>query len=185
MKFCSHCGQAVERRVPPGDLVPRYVCASCNTVFYENPKIVVGCVPEYDGRILLCRRAIEPRKGFWTVPAGFMENGETLEGGAARETWEEAQARVEIGSLLAVVNVVHAHQVHIFFRGRLPAPEFAAGAESLATELFAVEHIPWVEIAFPSTDFALRRYLDDRVAGRESVHLTQFDRRPARHSAGG
>jgi len=185
MKYCSQCGGPIERRVPAGDLLPRAVCTVCATIHYENPKIVVGCIPEHDGRILLCRRAIEPRRGYWTVPAGFLENGETLEAGAARESWEEAQARVEIGSLVAVVSVVHAHQVHIFFRAHLPHPEFGVGAESLETELVRAEHVPWPELAFPSTEYALRRYFEDRAQGRESVHLTQFERPAWRRSASG
>ncbi len=176
MKYCSHCGQPVELRVPPGDQLPRHVCPSCGAIHYQNPKIVVGCVPDHEGRILLCKRAIEPRLGYWTVPAGFMENGETLQAAAARESWEEALARVEIGSLLAVVNVVHAHQVHVMFRAELPRPEFGAGAESLEVGLYRPQDIPWADIAFPSIDFALRRYLDDRARGVAGLHLTDFDR---------
>jgi ADP-ribose pyrophosphatase YjhB (NUDIX family) len=176
MKYCSHCGQPVELRVPPGDHLPRYVCPACSAIHYQNPKLVVGCVPEHDGRILLCKRAIEPRLGFWTTPAGFMENGETLQAAAARESWEEALARVEIGSLLAIVNVVHAHQVHVMFRAALPAAEFGAGPESLEVGLYRPEEIPWSEIAFPSIDFALRHYLEDRARGVAGLHLTDFDR---------
>ena len=176
MKYCPQCGQPVELRVPPGDHLPRHVCPACSTIHYQNPKLVVGCVPEHDGRILLCKRAIEPRLGYWTVPAGFMENGETLEAAAARESWEEALARVEIGGLLAVVSVVHAHQVHVMFRARLPVAEFGAGAESLEVGLYRPEDIPWSEIAFPSIDFALRRYLDDRARGVSGLHITDFDR---------
>jgi ADP-ribose pyrophosphatase YjhB (NUDIX family) len=176
MKFCSSCGHAVETRIPDGDSLPRHVCPSCATIHYVNPKIVVGCVPEYDGRLLLCKRAIEPRYGYWTSPAGFMENGETLQAGAARECWEEALARVEIGSLLAIANVVHAHQVHVFFRARLPQPEFGAGAESLEVALYRPEEIPWAEIAFPSTEFALRRYLADRERGANDHHIVDLAR---------
>ena len=127
MNFCSQCGARVELRIPDGDNLPRYVCRACATIHYQNPRVIVGCIPEYDGRILLCRRAIEPRLGYWTFPAGFMENGESLEAGAARECWEEAMARVDIGSLVAVVTVVHAEQVHMMFRARLLRPEFAPG----------------------------------------------------------
>ena len=176
MKYCSHCGQPVEVRVPVGDNLPRHVCPSCHTIHYHNPKIVVGCVPEYEGRILLCKRAIEPRLGYWTVPAGFMEIGETLQAAAARESWEEALARVEVGSLLAVVNVVHAHQVHVMFRARLLAPEFGAGAESLEVGLYTPAEIPWSDLAFPSIDFSLRRYLEDRDRGVAGLHITDFDR---------
>src|SRR6187397_1735038 len=131
MKFCSNCASPVMKRVPPGDNLPRWVCDQCGEIHYENPRVVVGSIPEYEGRLLLCRRAIEPRYGFWTIPAGFMENGETTQQAAQRESLEEACAEVEVGSLLAVVHVLHADQVHIMFRAQLPVPQFAAGAESL------------------------------------------------------
>jgi ADP-ribose pyrophosphatase YjhB (NUDIX family) len=176
MNYCSQCGAPVALRIPPGDHLPRHVCDACGTIHYQNPRLVVGCVPEHAGRVLLCRRAIEPRLGYWTVPAGFMENGETLQQAAARETHEEAMAQVEIGSLLAVVHVLHARQVHVFFRGALRTPEHAPGAESLEVMLLAPGEIPWGELAFPSTEFALRRYLEDRASGREPHHFTTIDR---------
>ncbi len=177
MNFCNQCGARVELQIPPGDHLPRYVCSACGSVHYQNPRLVVGCVPEHDGRILLCRRAIEPRRGYWTVPAGFMENGETLQQAAARETLEEALARVQIGSLLSVVHVLHAHQVHVFFRATLPEAHYGAGAESLEAMLVKPEDIPWQDIAFLSTEFTLRRYLEDRAAGRESHYFTEVERR--------
>jgi ADP-ribose pyrophosphatase YjhB (NUDIX family) len=177
MKFCSQCAAAVRFVIPEGDHLPRYVCEACGAIHYENPKLVVGCVPEHEGRILLCRRAIEPRRGYWTVPAGFMENGETLQQGAARESKEEALAEVTIGSLLAVVHVLHAQQVHVFFRAILPAAQFGAGAESLEVALLAPADIPWADIAFPSTEFALRRYLEDKAGAREDHYFTTVDRR--------
>ena len=177
MNFCNQCGAKVEFRIPPGDHLPRHICDSCGTIHYDNPRIVVGCVPDYHGKILLCRRGIEPRRGFWTVPAGFMENGETLQQGAARETWEEALAKVEIGSLLSVVHVLHAHQVHVFFRAILKEPEFGAGPESLEAMLVDPKDIPWSDIAFPSTVYSLERYLEDRAAGRDDHHFTELDRR--------
>ena len=177
MNFCDQCGARVEPRTPPGDHLPRYVCTACGTIHYENPKLVVGCVPEHDGRILLCKRAIEPRRGYWTVPAGFMENNETLQQAAARESQEEALAEVKIGSLLTVVHVLHAHQVHVFFRAILAKAEFGAGPESLETDLVRPEDIPWDDIAFPSTTYTLRRYLEDRAAGREDHYFTTIDRR--------
>jgi ADP-ribose pyrophosphatase YjhB (NUDIX family) len=177
LNFCSHCGQPVELRVPEGDHLPRYVCPGCGRIHYQNPKIVAGCVPEHEGRILLCRRAIEPRLGYWTIPAGFMENGETIEDAARRESAEEAEAHVEIGSLLAVVNVLHADQVHVMFRARLPEPRFGAGRESLEVMLCDEADIPWQDIAFRSVDFALRRYLDDRRRGVEQHHFTSLDLR--------
>ena len=188
MKFCSKCGASVRLLVPAGDHLPRHVCDACGAIHYQNPLLVVGCVPEHEGRILLCRRAIEPRRGYWTVPAGFMENGETLQEAAAREAHEEALAEVAIGSLLSVVHVLHADQVHVFFRAALPAARYAAGSESLEVRLVDPVDIPWDDIAFPSTDFTLRRYLEDRAAGREPYHFTSFDRRLERgtmpHSRG-
>jgi ADP-ribose pyrophosphatase YjhB (NUDIX family) len=153
------------------------VCDACGLIHYHNPKLVVGCVPEHEGRILICRRAIEPRLGYWTIPAGFMENGETLQQGAARESHEEALAQVEIGTLLVVAHVLHANQVHVFFRAKLPVAEFGPGPESLEVKLVEEDEIPWDEIAFPSTEFALRRFLEDRTAGHEPHHFTIFDRR--------
>ena len=180
MNFCNKCGARVEFRVPPGDHRSRYICDACGTIHYQNPLLVVGCVPEHDGRILLCRRAIEPRRGYWTVPAGFMENGETLQQAAARESMEEALADVAIGSLLSVVHVLHAEQVHVFFRATLRTPSFSPGPESLEVELVRPEDIPWSELAFPSTEFTLRRYLEDRAAGREQHYFTDIDRRLVR-----
>jgi ADP-ribose pyrophosphatase YjhB (NUDIX family) len=177
MNFCNQCGAPLRRAVPPGDQLPRYVCDACGSIHYQNPRLVVGCVPEHEGSILLCRRAIEPRRGYWTVPAGFMENGETLQQAAARESQEEALAEVAIGSLLAVVHVLHAHQVHVFFRAALPQARYGIGAESLEVALVRPAEIPWADIAFPSTDFALRRYLEDRAAGSDAHHFTTIDRR--------
>jgi ADP-ribose pyrophosphatase YjhB (NUDIX family) len=177
MRFCSQCGASLDFRVPPGDHFPRYICDSCGIIHYENPKLVVGCVPEAGSRLLICRRAIEPRRGYWTVPAGFMENGETLQQAAARESQEEALAEVEIGSLLAVVHVLHAHQVHVFFRAKLLNTDFGVGPESLEVKLIEPGEIPWGELAFPSTEFTLRRWVEDQAAGQEGHHFTKFDRR--------
>jgi ADP-ribose pyrophosphatase YjhB (NUDIX family) len=179
MTFCSHCGERTTTRVPEGDHLPRVLCERCGTIHYQNPRIVVGCVPALGDRLLICKRAIEPRHGFWTIPAGFLENGETLEAGAARECLEEACATVRIGSLLAVCNITHAHQVHVFFRAELVDGAHAAGPESLDTALVHPDDIPWQDIAFPSTRFALERYLADRDAGREGHHLTELTRRMA------
>jgi ADP-ribose pyrophosphatase YjhB (NUDIX family) len=177
VNFCSHCGQAIEIKVPEGDHLPRHVCPACGTIHYQNPKIVAGCVPEYEGRILLCRRAIEPRLGYWTIPAGFMENNETTQEAARRESVEEAMAEVEIGSLLAIVHVLHANQVHMMFRARLPKPDFGPGPESLEVKLCDESEIPWSDIAFRSVDFALKRYLEDRRRGVEGHHFTALDLR--------
>jgi len=133
-------------------------------------------VPQWEHKILLCKRAIEPRLGFWTVPAGFMEIGETMQHAAARECYEEAMAKVEIGSLLAVANLTHAGQVHIMFRARLLAPEFAPGPESLEVGLYSEAEIPWSDLAFPSGEFTLRKFFADRAAGREDHHFTELTR---------
>lgn len=176
MNFCSHCGAAVVLKIPDGDHRPRFVCTNCGMIHYQNPRLVLGCVPEWEGRILLCRRAIEPRLGFWTVPAGFMENGETLQRAAARECYEEALATVEIGSLLALVSVTHAAQVHVMFRSKLLRPEYAPGPESLEVALYDEADIPWDHLAFPSGEFTLRRYFADRAQGREDHHFAELNR---------
>jgi len=177
MKFCSRCGKTVALTVPEGDNRPRYVCMSCEAIHYENPRIVAGCVPEHDGRILLCKRAIEPRSGFWTVPAGFMELDETLPAAAARETWEEALARVEIGAMIASVDVVQAHQVHIFFAGTLATPDFGVGAETLETRLVEQAAIPWDDLAFPSVRIAVEQFLRNRQSGRDDLLVCEAPRR--------
>jgi ADP-ribose pyrophosphatase YjhB (NUDIX family) len=156
--------------------LPRFVCTSCNMVHYKNPLLVLGCVPEWENKILLCKRAIEPRRGFWTVPAGFMENGETMQAAAARECYEEALARVEVGSLLAIVNVTRANQVHVMFRASLLAPQFAPGPESLEVGLYNEAEVPWADLAFASGEYALRRYFEDRALGREQHHFTELTR---------
>ncbi|MGA2708288.1 MAG: NUDIX hydrolase [Steroidobacteraceae bacterium] len=176
MNFCSQCGAAVVLKTPDGDHRPRFVCTNCGMIHYQNPRLVLGCVPEWEGRILLCRRAIEPRLGFWTVPAGFMENGETLQHAAARECYEEALATVEIGSLLALVSVTHAAQVHVMFRSKLLRPEYAPGPESLEVALYDEADIPWDHLAFPSGEFTLRRYFADRALGREDHHFAELNR---------
>jgi ADP-ribose pyrophosphatase YjhB (NUDIX family) len=171
MKFCPDCGQIVKYLVPEGDQLPRAVCVACGTVHYENPRVVAGCVPEWRGQVLLCRRAIEPRRGYWTAPAGFLEIGESIHGAALRETAEEALAEVTIGSLLSVVNVLHAAQVHIMFRARMVSDRHGPGAESLETTLFTEQQVPWEEIAFESVHFSLERYFTDRREGAERQHF--------------
>jgi len=171
MNFCSNCGARVERLVPPGDSLPRFVCASCGTIHYENPKIVVGCIPEWEARILLCRRAIEPRHGLWTVPAGFMENGETTAQGAQRETLEEANARVDILGLYALFNIPHINQVYMLFPARLLNLDFHAGAETLEARLFDESDIPWDRLAFATVRRTLQHYFSDRRAGEFHFHM--------------
>lgn len=143
------------RRIPEGDDRERQICGDCGYVAYENPKIVVGSVVAEAGCILLCRRAIEPRRGFWTLPAGYMELGETTEEGARREAWEEARAKLELDGILAIYSIARIGQVQIIYRARLSEPGFAAGPESLDVRLFAWEDIPWDELAFPSVRWSL------------------------------
>jgi ADP-ribose pyrophosphatase YjhB (NUDIX family) len=152
----------VHRRVPEGDDRERLVCDDCGFVWYQNPIIVVGTVPIWNDRVALVKRSIEPRRGFWTIPAGFMELGETVEDGAIRETREEAEAEVELDGLLAVYNIIRVKQVHIFYRARLLAPEVRAGQECSDARLFAWDEIPWNDIAFPSTMWALEHAAESR-----------------------
>lgn len=171
MKFCSDCAHPLVIQIPAGDHLPRYVCPSCGAIHYQNPRIIAGCIPEWEDKILICRRAIEPRYGYWTLPAGFMENGETVQHGAAREAQEEALADVEIGSLLAVVNVIKSHQVHMLFRSTLKNLNFGAGPESLEVKLIHPRDIPWDDIAFGSVRFALERFIEDQAAGHERLYF--------------
>lgn len=175
--FCPVCGAPCEERVPPGDDHKRAVCTGCARVHYRNPKLVVGSVPVFEGRVLLCRRAIEPRRGFWTIPAGFLENGETTQQGAQREAREEAGVAIETGSLLAVYELLHVEQVMLVYRATLPGPELAPGVESLEARLFAPDEIPWDELAFPTVKWALRYHLE--VGSREvyPVHRNPSDER--------
>ena len=172
MKFCSQCGASVELRVPEGDNLPRFVCNQCDAIHYENPKIVTGCIPEWENQILLCKRAIEPRRGLWTLPAGFMENNETTEEAALRETLEEANAEAEIIDLYALFNIPHISQVYLMFRARLLNLEYGPGAESLEVELFHEHEIPWEELAFPVIHETLKRYYAQR---RQQQFTLQID----------
>lgn len=170
MNFCPSCGQSVALRVPEGDNRPRHCCDGCGAIHYQNPRMVVGTVPVWEDRILLCRRAIEPRLGYWTLPAGFMENGETTDQGAARETLEEAGARIELQPLFSMLDVPQVEQVHLFYRARLLDTDFDPGIESLEVALFREEDIPWEELAFRTVSQTLRWFLEDRREGRWQVH---------------
>ena len=174
MKFCSQCGSPVSIRIPQGDNRERHVCDACGQIHYQNPKIVAGCIPEWQGQILLCRRGIEPRHGLWTIPAGFMENGETIEAGAAREVWEEAAASVKIERVLAIFTLVDFHHVYVHFTGELVDGAFGMGEESLETRLFSEEEIPWDDIAFISSKFALEAFFEDRRLGLTRTHVGSF-----------
>lgn len=177
MNFCSRCGEGVGLEVPRGDDRPRYVCGACGAIHYQNPKVVAGCIPEWEDSILICRRAIAPREGLWTLPAGFMENGETTGEAAARETLEEANARVDALSLYAVFDIPHISQVYMVFRGRLDAPEFHAGPESLEVCLATEPEVPWEALAFPVMERVLRLYFEDRRRGEFPVHTGTIRRR--------
>jgi ADP-ribose pyrophosphatase YjhB (NUDIX family) len=171
MNFCSQCGARVVQRIPEGDNLPRWVCDSCHAIHYENPRMIVGCVCEWQRKILLCKRAIEPRYGLWTVPAGFLENGETTAAGAQRETLEEADARVQIIEPYSLYNLPHINQVYLLFRGELIDPHIGAGAETLEARLFDEAEIPWDELAFVTVRNTLQHYFSDRRSGRFNLHM--------------
>ena len=165
MKFCSECAHPVSLITPPDDTRERFVCTNCGTIHYQNPKMVIGSIPlwEQDGevQVLLCRRAIEPRKGYWTLPAGFMENEESTSDAAARETEEEAGARIEIRQLFSLINVPHVHQVHMFYLATLLDLDYAAGVESLEVRMFRESEIPWDDISFPTITHTLKFLFED------------------------
>ena len=171
MNFCSNCGGSLAYRIPPEDDRPRFVCNSCHLIHYQNPKLVVGCIPEWNGKILLCRRAIPPRYGKWTIPAGYLENGETVSEGAIRETLEEAGAKVDNLVPYALLNLAFINQVYLIFRCRLTDPKFFPGNESLEVKLYREEDIPWQDIAFPVIGEALRLYYLDRPKGVFPFHI--------------
>ena len=170
MNFCSHCGAPVSLKIPPGDNLPRHVCDQCGTIHYQNPKVVVGAIATWEDKILMCRRAIEPRYGLWTLPAGFMELGETIAEGAVRETVEEAGARIELQGLFTLLNVVRVGQVHLFYRARLLDTQFAPGPETIEAQLFHEHEIPWDQIAFRTVRETLQRFFDDRRRGHFDLH---------------
>jgi ADP-ribose pyrophosphatase YjhB (NUDIX family) len=166
VNFCSACGCPVNLTVPPGDNMPRHVCDSCQTIHYHNPKLVVGSLPVWGEQVLLCRRAIEPRHGKWTLPAGFMENGETVADAAIRETREEACARIALGEVSTMISLPHISQVHVIYLAELLDQDFAAGEETLELRLFREDEIPWDEIAFRTIHLTLKHYFADRREGR-------------------
>ncbi len=175
MKFCSECGAPVELSLPQDDHRERHVCTVCNTIHYQNPKLIVGAIPEWeDGRILLCRRAIEPRHGLWTLPAGFMENGETTAQAAVRETLEEANARIEIMGLYAMYNLPYINQVQLLYRAKLLDLDFSPGVESLEVQLFAENQIPWERLSFRPIRYTLEHYFADRKRGEFTFRNTDL-----------
>jgi len=170
MKYCSECSAIVQLKIPEGDTFPRYICESCQTIHYQNPKIITGCIATWQGKILLCRRAIEPRYGLWTLPAGFMENNETAQQGAARETMEEAQAKITDVKLFGVFNIPHISQVYMMFSGEVKDGKSAPGQESIEVEWFEEANIPWKELAFPVVQESLELHFLDKVRQRVTVH---------------
>ena len=170
MNFCSACGATVDYKVPEDDTRERAVCSSCDTIHYSNPKVIAGTLPVWGDQVLLCKRAIEPRRGYWTLPAGFLENGETAETGAARETEEEANAQVTDPSLYTVFSLPHISHIYMFFKADLVGPSYSSGPESLEVELFSEQDIPWDELAFPVINATLKRYFADRQNQSFPVH---------------
>ena len=175
MKFCSQCGASLSFVIPPGDNRERHVCTDCDTIHYNNPRIITGCLPIWEDKILLCLRAINPRKGYWTLPAGFLENGETIAAGAARETAEEANARVAELELYTVFSLPHISQAYMFFRADLVDLEFSSGEESLDVQLFSEQDIPWDNLAFPVISQSLEFYFRDRQDGNYPVRSRELD----------
>jgi len=177
MKFCSACGSAnIVLRIPEGDSLERMVCGECETIHYQNPRVVVGSIPVWEGRILLCKRAIEPRLGLWTLPAGFLENGETVEQGALRETLEEANARVELTGLYTMISLIHVHQIYMMYTGELADLDFGPGPESLEVRLFDESEIPWEALAFRTITRTLRCWFLDRKLGLFRFRSSAIDR---------
>lgn len=174
MNYCSQCGARVTQRIPEGEDRLRYVCDTCKTIHYENPKMVVGCIPVWGDAVLLCRRAIEPRLGKWTFPAGFLENGETVSDGARRETLEEAGARVRDLTPQSMFSLPFIDQIHFNFRAPLEDDRFLAGVESLEVRLFREPEIPWQELAFTVTRQALAFFLKDRATGLYQFHIGEI-----------
>ncbi len=170
MKYCSQCGAETRIAIPPGEVLPRHMCEACHTIHYQNPKIVAGCIPEWRDQILICRRAIEPRTGYWTFPAGFMEMDESVEQAAAREALEEAKVEVDVTALFAVFTLTRVNQVYVVFRGSMRNQDFGIGDESSETRLVDPERLPWDELAFPVIRETLERYVQDRKQGTFSVH---------------
>lgn len=172
MNYCSNCGSAdLRSEVPAGDTRARTVCGNCGEIHYRNPKVVTGCLAVWEGKVLLCRRAIEPRAGYWNIPAGFLEIGETVEEGAVREVWEEAEAKVELQGLQTVFSFTNYWHVYLQFVGELVNGEFGVGEESTECRLFSEAEIPWDEIAFESSRFALRHYFADNRKGGFQLHF--------------
>ncbi len=174
MNFCSKCANPVIFKDVEGDNRPRYVCKSCGKIHYQNPRVITGCLPIWEDKILLCKRAIEPRLGLWNVPAGFLENDETVQAGAVREVLEEANIAVEIIGLHTIYSIPHVGHVYMHFLAQLPDLSFSCGDESLEVQLFQENEIPWEDMAFSSSTFCLKRYFEDRKNGVRKIHLGEY-----------
>jgi ADP-ribose pyrophosphatase YjhB (NUDIX family) len=175
MKYCSNCGsEQMQFIIPTHDNRQRWVCGNCSSIFYSNPRIIVGCLAFWEGRVLLARRNIEPRFGLWNLPAGFLENGETIEAGAVREVYEETKAEVEIIKPFVLYNLPKANQLYIHFLGRLKSPHTALTPESSEIKLFDFKDIPWDEMAFTSSTYALKMYMKHGENGGNAIHLGQY-----------
>ena len=174
IRFCRACGSAVAYRIPADDNRERAVCTACGTVHYENPTNVVGTVPVWGDQVLLCKRAIEPRYGLWTLPAGFLELGETTAQGAIRETIEEAGAQIELGALFSVLDVARVGQVHLFYLATMTSPALDPGSETLEARLFREDEIPWDQIAFRTVRDTLKYFFEDRRKGQFTVHCADI-----------
>ncbi|MCE6855127.1 NUDIX hydrolase, partial [Acinetobacter baumannii] len=169
--FCGSCGQKTSWIIPAGDHNLRQVCTSCHQIHYANPKIVSGALVTWQDKVLLCRPAIEPRYGYWTLPAGYMELGETMEQGATRETWEEAEAKIEIEKLFCMYNFPQIGHVYVLFKAQLINGIFGNGPETIESRLFSENEIPWSELAFSSISQTLKHYFHDRKKGALEFHL--------------
>ena len=181
MKYCSACGAAVEFRIPADDNRARHICTACNMIHYQNPRMVIGSIPQWEDKVLLCRRAIEPQYGKWTLPGGFMENGETTAQAAIRETLEEACARIAIIDLYSMYSLPYINQVHLLFRAELLDLNFGPGQESLEVKLFSETEIPWDALAFRPVRYSLEHYFAERGKGQFTLHTGELV--PAPHPA--
>lgn len=177
MKYCSNCSKPVVSEIPSGDNRLRYVCRHCDSIHYQNPRVIAGVLPIFEGKVLLCRRAIQPRLGYWTLPAGFLENGESTLDGALRECYEESHATVVDAELYALFDIPQIHQVYVFYRATMPAPEYTATPESSEVGLFAENDIPWEHLAFPVVEITLRRFFQDRQAGTFTVRQETIEKK--------
>lgn len=177
MNFCHQCGHALVFEIPTGDDRPRHLCRQCDAIHYLNPRMIVGVLPYLDDKLLLCKRSIAPRYGLWTLPAGFLENGESSEQGALRESWEEARAKIRVDDLYAVYDIPQINQVYLLYRGELTDHNFGPGPESLEVELFSEREIPWNNMAFPVMTAVLKHYFNDCKLGHFGLHRGVIERK--------